>query len=244
MKNIEKNIKLTMNTFSLIFKYSPSYLLLLLFRVITSMSLSLVYVYIPKLIIEAITIHSDYFYTLKTILFFGVTVVVFQLCDHFINKKQQDSTEKISLELTKEVGQIVMDLSMYEIESTEEKDNIVVEKVYKKNIVAPIGKDSVVGYIEFKSENNITRFDLLSKDQIAVISPVIEEQLFYNSSPFALYCRSISLTDLIGVPTNTAYIHYENFCKEHNESLKNMLKRLDEELEEQKLKLIEENKGK
>lgn len=60
-------------------------------------------------------------------------------------------------------------------------------------------------------------FDLLSKDQIAVISPVIEEQLFYNSSPFALYCRSISLTDLIGVPTNTAYIHYENFCKEHNE---------------------------
>ena len=34
------------------------------------------------------------------------------------------------------------------------------------------------------------------------------------------------------------------FCKEHNGSLKRMLKRLDEELEEQKLALIEENKGK
>lgn len=53
---------------------------------------------------------------------------------------------------------------------TREKDNIVVEKVYKKNIIAPIEKNSIIGYIEFKNGNNIKRFDLLSKNSVNKIS--------------------------------------------------------------------------
>lgn len=49
---------------------------------------------------------------------------------------------------------------------TENKDKISVEKVYEKNLKAPIKKDEVVGYIEFRNGDKMKKFDLLSKNDV------------------------------------------------------------------------------
>ena len=53
---------------------------------------------------------------------------------------------------------------------TKDKDNIFIEKIYKNNIEAPIKKDEVVGYIQFKNNDKVVKFNLLAKNEVKKVN--------------------------------------------------------------------------
>lgn len=54
--------------------------------------------------------------------------------------------------------------------------NVKVEKIYNSKLKAPIHKDDIVGYIKITDSDKITKFDLLSKDNLEFVS--IKDKLF------------------------------------------------------------------
>lgn len=49
---------------------------------------------------------------------------------------------------------------------TKEKDNVSIEKIYRNDIKAPVKRDEIIGYIEFKNNDKITKFNLLAKNEV------------------------------------------------------------------------------
>lgn len=124
MKNIKNKLIAPFEIIHLIFKHSPSYFLFFIPQLIFSASLPLLYVYAPKLIIEALTGEKAYSDIVKIIAIFCATALILNLIIGYLDKKINYSVENFSRKLSSEIGEIVMNLSLSEIESSSERDNI------------------------------------------------------------------------------------------------------------------------
>lgn len=124
MKFIKNKLTAPFEIFNLIYKNSPRYFILFIPQVIFSAVLPWLYVYVPKLIIEALTEGKNYNEIFLIIIFLGGASLILNLSIGYLNKKISYYTEYFSLKLSFETGRLVMNLSLSEIENTSERDNI------------------------------------------------------------------------------------------------------------------------
>jgi len=124
MKSIKKKLAVPFEVVTLISKYSPGYFTFFIPQVIFSSFLSVLYVYAPKLIIEALTKGRDYYDIFIIIAVFSAAALFLNLAAGYLNKKISYCIENFSMKLSFEIGQYVMNLSYSEVESTSERDNI------------------------------------------------------------------------------------------------------------------------
>lgn len=124
MKFIKNKLTAPFEIFNLIYKNSPRYFILFIPQVIFSAVLPWLYVYVPKLIIEALTEGKNYNEIFLIIIFLGGASLILNLSIGYLNKKISYYTEYFSLKLSFETGRLVMNLSLSEIENTSEQDNI------------------------------------------------------------------------------------------------------------------------
>ena len=124
MKFIKHKLTAPFEIFNLIYKNYPRYFILFIPQVIFSAVLPWLYVYVPKLIIEALTEGKNYNEIFLIIIFLGGASLILNLSIGYLNKKISYYTEYFSLKLSFETGRLVMNLSLSEIENTSERDNI------------------------------------------------------------------------------------------------------------------------
>ena len=124
MNYIKNKLKAPFEIFHLIYKNSPGYFIFFIPQVICSAVLPWLYVYIPKLIIEALTGGRNYNEIFLIIIFFCGAGLILNLSIGYLNKKISYYTEYFSLKLSFETGRLVMNLSLSEIENTSERYNI------------------------------------------------------------------------------------------------------------------------
>ena len=124
MNFLKNKLKAPFEIFHLIYKNSPGYFIFFIPQVICSSVLPWLYVYIPKLIIEALTGGRNYNEIFLIIIFFYGAGLILNLSIGYLNKKISYYTEYFSLKLSFETGRLVMNLSLSEIENTSERDNI------------------------------------------------------------------------------------------------------------------------
>ncbi len=124
MRFIKNKLRMSFEVISLIYKYSPRYFVFFVPQVIFSAFLPLLYVYAPKLIIEALTEGKDYFDIFKIIAVFCGAALILNLSVSYLNKKIIYYIENFSRKLSSEIGLLVMNLSLSEMENTSERDNI------------------------------------------------------------------------------------------------------------------------
>lgn len=162
MKSMIKKIALPFEIACLIFKHSREYFLFFIPQVFFSALLPLLYVYAPKLIIEALSEGNDYYVIFKIIAVFCSIALILNLIISYLNKKISYCIEKFSRKLSSEVGEIVMNLSLSEIENTKERDNIRLAS----NVAGTIGFCetiriiiqniiTIIGYIGIVSNLNV-----------------------------------------------------------------------------------------
>jgi ABC-type multidrug transport system fused ATPase/permease subunit len=163
MKFIKNKIITPFEIISLIFKHSPRYFVFFVPQVICSALLPLLYVYAPKLIIEALTEGKDYDGIFKIIVVFCGTALILNLITGYLNKKISYCVENFSRKLSAEIGRTVMNLSLSEIENTTERDNIrlagnaagtielceIIRKLIQ-NIITLIGFIGIVSELDIK----------------------------------------------------------------------------------------------
>lgn len=163
MNYIKKKFTDILDVISLIFKYSPGYFIFFIPQVIISSFLPLLYVYVPKLIIEALTDGKLYYNIFTIIIVFCAIALTLNLAINCINKKVNYYIENFSRKLSSEIGCFVMNLSLSEIESTSERDNIrlagnaegtirlcEIIKGLVQNIITLIGYISIVSKLDIK----------------------------------------------------------------------------------------------
>ena len=121
MKFIKNKLTAPFEIFNLIYKNSPRYFILFIPQVIFSAVLPWLYVYVPKLIIEALTEGKNYNEIFLIIIFLGGASLILNLSIGYLNKKISYYTEYFSLKLSFETGRLVMNLSLSEIENTSER---------------------------------------------------------------------------------------------------------------------------
>ena len=163
MKKFKNRIIAPFEIISLIFKHSPSYFVFFVPQVICSALLPLLYVYAPKLIIEALIEGKDYNGIFKIIVVFCGTALILNLITGYLNKKVSYCVENFSRKLSAEIGRTVMNLSLSEIENTTERDNIrlagnaagtielceIIRKLIQ-NIITLIGFIGIVSALDIK----------------------------------------------------------------------------------------------
>ena len=95
MKFIKNKLTAPFEIFNLIYKNSPRYFILFIPQVIFSAVLPWLYVYVPKLIIEALTEGKNYNEIFLIIIFLGGASLILNLSIGYLNKKISYYTEKL-----------------------------------------------------------------------------------------------------------------------------------------------------
>ena len=158
-------LRLTFNVIQLIAKYSPEYFLIFVPQIVLISVLSLLNVYMPKLIIDALVQNKKYPYIAQIILLFCVVSLVFNILIKYIETKNTLCVERFSKKMSDKIGQFVMDLELSRVENTKEKDNIrlagnasgtiaLLEVI--KNLIQSVF--TLVGFIVIVSKLSITFF--------------------------------------------------------------------------------------
>ncbi len=108
----------------LIASYAPRYFLFFVPQVLLSSFLSLLSVYVPKLIIECLTDKTEYRRIVMVIALFCIALFFVRGLMTILEKKNRICVEKFNARLMLEIGSIAMDLNLSALESTSQKDNI------------------------------------------------------------------------------------------------------------------------
>lgn len=186
MKFIKNKLSIPFGIISLIVKHSPGYFIFFIPQVIFSAFLPLLYVYAPKLIIEALTDGKDYYDIFKIIAIFCGTALILNLVIGYLNKKISYCVENFSRKLSFEIGIAAMNISLSEIESTTERDNIrlagnaagtielceIIRKLIQNTI-------TLIGFISLVSKLNIKFFVIVA---ILLIVKITFTSISYKSN--------------------------------------------------------------
>ena len=108
----------------IIARFEPLYLLYALPQIILTAALPILYVYFPKLIIQELTSHNSYSYIIKVITLYACILLSINIANVFLNNKCKLCAEKLPKKLRNEIGGIIMELELKDIESSNFRDII------------------------------------------------------------------------------------------------------------------------
>lgn len=128
--------------YKIILKYEPSYFVWSFLNVFTSSLLPVLYVYAPKLILEALTLKRKFKEVLCIILIYGTLLLLFNILNTLFVNKSSLASDNFASKLKYGIGKTAMSLSLFDIEraSTAEAVNLAQNASEITNTVSYIGR--------------------------------------------------------------------------------------------------------
>lgn len=124
MKKFIDNFINSINVVSIIARYEPLYLLVIIPQIILDAILPILYVYFPKIIIQELMNKSEYNIILDVIITYGIVLIIIKVVINYLNSYSMLLTERFSKQLKFSIGKLAMEIELKEIESGKSSDII------------------------------------------------------------------------------------------------------------------------
>lgn len=118
MNKLFNKFKSSFDLIKIILKLEPVYLIYIVPKIIISAILPVLYVYFPKLIIEQLIMKNPFYDVLKIIVIFVFILLVLNIVNTILNNKSKRHLDNFPKKMKLDIGKIIMELEMKEIESS------------------------------------------------------------------------------------------------------------------------------
>lgn len=192
MTRDKRKIGTSLLVFRIIYKYEPLYLVWSSLHIVISPLLTLLYIYAPKLILEAVTNKKPFSYTVRIVIIYGIILLILNLLKTFFENRKSKAAIHFARTIHREVGKITMQIELSKLENAstiqtinlaKNATNITVVASYFSNILSSIITIIGLAYI-------ITKLDVWCIASIIVIT-ILKFVISYSQSLYLKTYRKL-----------------------------------------------------